>query len=182
MDAEDVRPSDGHFYSTINADEGALRFRFDPERILQRLDLSLSGEAIETVQSEDGSLYQRRVKKVPSLVNDEGRHTILDMAAIYLSPQSLQADIGRREDFNAHLAMVREEMARMIMRNRQDWEINIRNYGIIMHKISEIVRVGCSHQIEHNTMKLLSQSSEHREVIADQQRGRLLDMFRRNGR
>jgi hypothetical protein len=128
-----IEPQNAQEYVTSNQEhvvQGVIQLRLDTQPMLDSIEAFLRGRRMlgydqQTFKPVYGPIGSTKA-------NEEGIQTIMSWITPLFSPHTVQGNYSDRDELNGYLCYVQKGLAKVIMANREEWEIKRQDYcGII---------------------------------------------------
>lgn len=131
-------------YNTITSNTndftgaGALKVRLDPSRIMEQIELFLTGNTIVVKRDDSGGTYVETVHGEEPLANSKGVQAILSFLHVTINAQTVQGNYTE-ELYYADTSAITINLACNIIENMVDWGINEKKVNFIIDTLSGLI-------------------------------------------
>jgi|TARA_Y100000034_G_scaffold66269_2_gene80033 hypothetical protein len=148
--------------------DSALQTRLNAEPIIEKLRVFLSGEYPVITYDGEGKAQVTYEQTGEPKANKRGVQAILSYVSSVINPQTVQGNFIDMKHYDDYIFDVHTTLARTIMINLVNWEINIYDYSLITGQIMHLIIPFMSRLIDNkerdsytNTIRSFETSTIH---------------------
>lgn len=137
--------------------EGIVKLRLDTKPLLDDIELFLRGQVIEVIRDKVGRPKTQRAKVGKAKANDQGVQDIMTKVTSIINPSVVQGnfDIARFEEY---IFECRMELSEMLFVNRMEYQIDVKDYNIVIDFIMKLVEPYVSRLVDNLERESYSQT------------------------
>ena len=118
---------------------GTLQIRLDTQKLLEDIELFLTGKIINIVVDENGRPQVTRKQITKPKANTTGIHSLLTWIQGTINTQVVQGNFPKWEDYETYIHEYHLSLAVNVMENLYEWEIKERDYNNIIDSVMIMV-------------------------------------------
>ncbi len=166
-DYEYEQPAKQDVYESRNVgynNASVIELRLNTQPIIDQIEITLRGSITKPVQDDDGNIMFQEVKILNRpRCNVEGYQAIVNYVSVVVNSQTVQGNWKGDEMYTRYIVQVRLNLARIIMDNLHNWEIERKDYSLIVDSIMDLVEAFMTRPIDNRERDSYAATIRHSE-------------------